>query len=103
MTRWLGLLGLGEAPTRAIVCASDRISAGARTSPGYPSAMADRLRVACVQLNAVNEKEDNIALAERLVARAAATGADLVVLPEKWTGIGPPDLIRAVAESIDDG
>jgi predicted amidohydrolase len=65
--------------------------------------MADRLRVACVQLNAVNEKDDNIALAERLVAKAAATGADLVLLPEKWTGIGPPDLIRAVAESIDDG
>jgi predicted amidohydrolase len=65
--------------------------------------MADRLRVACVQLNAVNEKEDNIAKAERLVAQAAATGADLVVLPEKWTGIGPPDVIRSVAESIDDG
>jgi predicted amidohydrolase len=65
--------------------------------------MADRLRVACVQLNAVSEKDDNIERAERLVAQAAATGADLVMLPEKWTGIGPPDLIRAVAESLDDG
>ena len=65
--------------------------------------MADRLRVACVQLNAVSEKDANIERAERLVAQAAATGADLVMLPEKWTGIGPPDLIRAVAESIDDG
>jgi predicted amidohydrolase len=65
--------------------------------------MADRLRVACVQLNAVNEKDANIERAERLVAQAAATGADLVMLPEKWTGIGPPDLIRAVAESLDDG
>jgi deaminated glutathione amidase len=65
--------------------------------------MADRLRVACVQLNAVNEKDDNLERAERLVAQAAATGADLVMLPEKWTGIGPPDLIRAVAESLDDG
>jgi deaminated glutathione amidase len=65
--------------------------------------MADRLRVACVQLNAANEKDDNIERAERLVAQAAATGADLVMLPEKWTGIGPPDLTRAVAESLDDG
>jgi deaminated glutathione amidase len=65
--------------------------------------MADRLRVACVQLNAVSEKADNIERAERLVAQAAATGADLVLLPEKWTGIGPPELIRAVAESLDDG
>jgi deaminated glutathione amidase len=65
--------------------------------------MADRLRVACVQMNAANEKDDNIERVERLVAQAAATGADVVMLPEKWTGIGPPDLIRAVAESLDDG
>jgi len=103
MTPLLGRPGFGEAPTSAIVWASDRISAGLRTPPGYPEPMADRLRVACVQLNATNEKEDNIARAERLVAQAAATGADLVVLPEKWTGIGPPDVIRSVAESIDDG
>jgi predicted amidohydrolase len=65
--------------------------------------MADRLRVACVQLNAAQSKADNIERAERLVAEAAATGADLLLLPEKWTGIGPPDLIRSVAESLDDG
>jgi predicted amidohydrolase len=65
--------------------------------------MADRLRVACVQLNAVSVKDDNIERAERLVAKAAATGADVVMLPEKWTGIGPPDLIRAVAERLEDG
>jgi predicted amidohydrolase len=65
--------------------------------------MADRMRVACVQLNAAQSKADNIARAESLVADAAATGADLVLMPEKWTGIGPPDLIRSVAESLDDG
>src|SRR5215203_2332372 len=103
MTLLLGRAGFVEAPTSAIVCAPDRISEGRRTSPGYPEAMADRLRVACVQLHAVSEKEDNIGRAERLVAQAAATGADLVMLPEKWTGIGPPDLIRAVAETLDEG
>jgi predicted amidohydrolase len=65
--------------------------------------MSDRLRVACIQLNAVPAKADNIERAERLVAKAASTGADLVLLPEKWTGIGPPDVIRSVAESLDDG
>jgi predicted amidohydrolase len=65
--------------------------------------MSDRLRVACVQLNAVPSKADNIERAERLVDKAAATGADLVLLPEKWTGIGPPELIRSVAESLDEG
>jgi predicted amidohydrolase len=65
--------------------------------------MASTLRVACVQLNARAPKPDLIERAEQLVASAASTGADLVVLPEKWTGIGPPDLIRSVAESLDDG
>jgi predicted amidohydrolase len=65
--------------------------------------MASTLRVACVQLNAKAPKADVIERAERLVGRAASTGADLVLLPEKWTGIGPPDVIRSVAESIEDG
>jgi deaminated glutathione amidase len=65
--------------------------------------MAATLRVACVQLNAKAPKADLIERAERLVARAASTGADLVLLPEKWTGIGPPELIRSVAESLDEG
>jgi deaminated glutathione amidase len=65
--------------------------------------VADRLRVACVQLNASDSKADNIERAGRLVARAASTGADLVVLPEKWNGIGPPDFLRANAETLEDG
>jgi predicted amidohydrolase len=65
--------------------------------------VADLLRVACVQLNASESKADNIERAGLLVARAAATGADLIVLPEKWNGIGPPDFLRANAESLEDG
>jgi predicted amidohydrolase len=65
--------------------------------------MPDRLRVACVQLSSTDSKAENIERAEGLVARAAATGADLVVLPEKWTGIGPPTLMRSLAESLEDG
>ncbi|HEY3069693.1 MAG TPA: nitrilase-related carbon-nitrogen hydrolase, partial [Gaiellaceae bacterium] len=65
--------------------------------------MADRLRVACVQLNATQSKAENIERAERLVARAASAGADLVLMPEKWNGIGPADVVRSIAESLDDG
>src|SRR5262245_66513061 len=69
----------------------------------YPQLMADRLRVACVQLNAGADKASNLEKAETLVARAAATGADVVVLPEKWNAIGGPDVFRANAESVEDG
>ena len=65
--------------------------------------MPDRLRVACVQLNAGTEKDANLEKAERLVARAASTGADVVVLPEKWNAIGSPDTLRAHAEPLDGG
>jgi deaminated glutathione amidase len=65
--------------------------------------MSDLLRVACVQLNASGIKADNIAKAETLVARAAATGADVVVLPEKWNAWGGPDVLRAAAESLEGG
>ena len=71
--------------------------------PGYPPIMADRLRVACVQLNASQSKADNIERAERLVAQAAATGADVVVLPEKWNGIGTADYLREIAEPLEGG
>ncbi len=65
--------------------------------------MADRLRVACVQMRSTDSKADNLETAERLVARAAATGADVVLLPEKWNAIGPPDVFRANAEPLDGG
>lgn len=65
--------------------------------------MGNLLRVACVQLNAGADKASNLEKAETLVARAAATGADVVVLPEKWNAIGGPDVFRAQAESVEDG
>jgi deaminated glutathione amidase len=65
--------------------------------------MPDRIRVACVQLTSRADKAANLATTERLVARAAATGADLVVLPEKWNAIGNPDVLHAAAETLEDG
>src|SRR5207253_9027979 len=65
--------------------------------------MPDRIRVACVQLTSRADKAANLERMERLVARAAATGADLVVLPEKWNAIGDAAVLHAAAEPIAGG
>jgi predicted amidohydrolase len=65
--------------------------------------MADLLRVACVQLTSRDDKASNIEKTERLVARAAATGADVVVLPEKWNAIGDADTLHTNAEPLEGG
>jgi deaminated glutathione amidase len=65
--------------------------------------MPDRIRVACVQMTSRQDKAANLERAESLVARAASTGADVVVLPEKWNLIGSADDYRAAAEPLDAG
>ncbi len=65
--------------------------------------MPDRLRVACVQLTSRADKTANIERAEALVARAAAAGAELVVLPEKWNTIGDAETLHAAAETLEEG
>ncbi len=59
------------------------------------------MRVAAVQLNSQEDKDRNLEVAERLVRAAAADGAELVCLPEKWTLLGGPDALRAGAEPLD--
>src|SRR5438874_5428661 len=59
------------------------------------------MRAAAVQLNSTHEYDRNLEVAERLVRGAAAAGAELVVLPEKWTALGPPEVLRAAAEPLD--
>jgi predicted amidohydrolase len=63
--------------------------------------MADSIRVACVQMTSRADRAANLEKADRLVARAAATGADLVVLPEKWDAIGDHDQLYAAATPLD--
>ncbi|HEX6701774.1 MAG TPA: carbon-nitrogen hydrolase family protein, partial [Gaiellaceae bacterium] len=65
--------------------------------------MPDRIRVACVQLTSRADKAANLERTERLVARAAATGADLVVLPEKWNAIGDVAVLYEAAEPLSGG
>ena len=63
--------------------------------------MTDRLRVACVQMSSRADKAANLERAEALVARAAATGSDVVVLPEKWNLIGNSEQLHAAAEPLE--
>jgi deaminated glutathione amidase len=65
--------------------------------------MSGTLRVACVQLTSRSDKAANLEKAERLVARAAATGADVVLLPEKWNAIGDAEVLHGAAETLADG
>ncbi len=59
------------------------------------------LKVAAVQLNTTAEKAANMEAADRLVRAAAAGGARLIVLPEKWTALGSDEDLRAGAETLD--
>jgi predicted amidohydrolase len=59
------------------------------------------VRVAAVQLNSTADQAANLATADRLTRSAAADGATLIVLPEKWTAIGSDEQLRAAAELLD--
>jgi predicted amidohydrolase len=65
--------------------------------------MPDRIRIACVQMTSRADKAANLEAAERLVGQAAATGADVVVLPEKWNAIGTAEELHAAAEPLEGG
>ncbi|MBX5442784.1 MAG: carbon-nitrogen hydrolase family protein [Solirubrobacteraceae bacterium] len=59
------------------------------------------MRVAAVQLNAGADPDANLRAADAHVRAAAADGARLVVLPEKWLVLGPPGDLRAGAQPLD--
>jgi predicted amidohydrolase len=59
------------------------------------------MRAAAIQLNSTGDKARNVATAERLVRDAAAEGAELVVLPEKWNLLGEAALLLQGAEPLD--
>jgi len=59
------------------------------------------VRVAAVQLNSNGDKARNLAVAERLVRSAAADGAELVALPEKWNLLVSGEEMAAEAEALD--
>ena len=59
------------------------------------------MRAAAIQLNSSADVDRNLAVAERLVRAAAAAGAELVVLPEKWSALGPGEVLAELAEPLD--
>jgi deaminated glutathione amidase len=61
------------------------------------------MRAAAVQLNSTEDKDRNLEAADRLTRAAAADGAELVVLPEKFNVLGTHDHYRQGAEPIEGG
>ncbi len=59
------------------------------------------MRAAVIQLNSTGEVARNLSAAEALVRAAAADGAELVALPEKWNLLGSGEELAAGAEPLD--
>jgi predicted amidohydrolase len=59
------------------------------------------MRVAAVQLNSTGDKGRNLEIAARLVSAAAADGAQLIGLPEKWNLLAAGDQLSEGAEPLD--
>lgn len=59
------------------------------------------MRAAVVQTNSGADRARNIETAGRLVRDAAADGAELIVLPEKWPLLGDGAVLTRGAESLD--
>jgi deaminated glutathione amidase len=59
------------------------------------------MRAAAIQLNSTADAARNLETAGRLVRDAAADGAELVVLPEKWNLLGDSRTLLEGAEALD--
>jgi deaminated glutathione amidase len=59
------------------------------------------MRAAAVQLNSTDDLDRNVERAGRLVERAAAAGAELVALPEKWSLLGDGEVLVERAEPLE--
>jgi predicted amidohydrolase len=65
------------------------------------TAASTTLRAAAVQLNATEDVERNLQTADRLTRDAAHRGAQLVVLPEKWTVLGRSEVMEEHAQTLE--
>src|SRR5256885_679037 len=84
----------------AIACARSGAGSTCSILQSYRWPVAETLRIACVQMTSRADKSANLEKAESLVARGAATGADVVLLPEKWDAIGDHEQLLAAADTL---
>lgn len=63
--------------------------------------MASIVRAGAVQLNSTEDVDRNLETADRLVREAAAKGAGLILLPEKWTVLGRGEAMEEAAQPLD--
>jgi predicted amidohydrolase len=59
------------------------------------------MRAAAIQLNSTRDVDANVATAERLVGAAVDDGAELVVLPEKWSLLAAGEDLEELAQPLD--
>ncbi|HEX3801390.1 MAG TPA: carbon-nitrogen hydrolase family protein [Solirubrobacteraceae bacterium] len=62
---------------------------------------ATSLRAGAVQLNATEDVDRNLETADRLTREAVKNGAELVLLPEKWTVLGRSEVIEEQAQTLE--
>jgi deaminated glutathione amidase len=60
------------------------------------------VRAGAVQLTATADFDRNVETADRLTRAAARDGAELIVLPEKWSGYGSQETMDRAADRADD-
>jgi deaminated glutathione amidase len=70
-------------------------------SRGWMPVSEGEMRAAAIQLNSTADAARNLETAGRLVRDAAADGAELVVLPEKWNLLGDSRTLLEGAEALD--
>jgi predicted amidohydrolase len=61
----------------------------------------ETMRAAAVQLTSTPDFDRNLERADRFTRAAAADGAQLVVLPEKWSALGGGEALQAGAQRLD--
>ncbi|HSO97839.1 MAG TPA: carbon-nitrogen hydrolase family protein [Solirubrobacteraceae bacterium] len=59
------------------------------------------MRAAVVQLNSTEDIARNLERADALTREAVAAGAQLILLPEKWTVLGTAEQLRSGAQALD--
>lgn len=61
----------------------------------------DAILAACIQLTSTSNKKENYQKVAHFVQKAAESQSRLIVLPEHWNWLGPPEKKKAQAEALE--